>query len=451
MSLSDELARPLPKVPHPFLPKRGLLEAEANRLSARFEGVAREVKPPRNWIAEVEAAIGEDGAGLERLGRRELKVMPYVIWGPDPKWRINQNFIRRFLILVAAIWPSATRRLWRHYVLNFDPKIAATQEVALWLQERVHQLPGPMRAFSETYAVLDVERAGQTLGAAALADERLIQDIEQLGLGINLVRSSALLLSIAEAAGRELAASARIYHPADKLTALMADRPRNAIAEAVGTDAAKGRALRSLVDGLVSWQEQQQGHDAAPERILEFVLSLNGDPKFARHRWEGHVADQSIACVERWLTRETIESFFRVMNTLKTDRPDMSKARRAFWMSYLPHISRAWLIAGSNAVPLAEKEGFRFGMLEGTVQADHCGLMLQIQNMNVLEMNKNGSAIFWTSGTKGLKGLYEKSYNRNMYLKRRDDKNVFVLIHSGNWQSRFQNRILQMTGIQPSR
>lgn len=56
----------------------------------------------------------------------------------------------------------------------------------------------------------------------------------------------------------------------------------------------------------------------------------------------------------------------------------MSKARRAFWMSYLPHISRAWLIAGSNAVPLAEKEGFRFGMLEGTVQADHCGLMLQI-------------------------------------------------------------------------
>ena len=46
MGLSAELARPLPRVPHPFLRKRSALAAEAEKLSQLFGGVPREVEPP---------------------------------------------------------------------------------------------------------------------------------------------------------------------------------------------------------------------------------------------------------------------------------------------------------------------------------------------------------------------------------------------------------------------
>ena len=452
MSLSAELARPLPKVPRPYLPKKCLLETEVDRLSATFGGVPREVAPIPDLMSQIEAALGPDGVSLAKLDRRGLKVVPYIIWGPNPAWRLNRSFIRRYLGIMAAGSRTALKRLWRHYLLNFDPYTPATQEFAAWLAIRVSDLSSALQEFSQTYAVLDTDRASSTMAADVLSGGRFLERIEELGFGSEAFRSSALLLEVLAAAGHQLASPSPAFRVVEKLTGLMGGKSHNAIAEAVGTEGARARALRSIVDGLVSWQERVDPQASAPEPVVDLLLALNGDPRFARHRWQGHVSDRSIAAVESWLSRKTIEAFFRVIDTMKTDRDDMWRARRKFWLSYLPYISKAWLVAGAHAAPIAEKEGLRFGRFQagdGTLP-NHCGLMLQIRDLNVLEMNKDGSAIFWGSGTRGLPGLYEDWYNRYQYRSRKNNRDVFVLGHHVGWEARFRDRIVQMTRIHVS-
>ena len=109
----------------------------------------------------------------------------------------------------------------------------------------------------------------------------------------------------------------------------------------------------------------------------------------------------------------------------------------------------AWVGAGQAATPLAVQQGRRFGRFAngGGALFDQCGLILQIRGMCVLEMNKNGSAIFWTLGSEGLPGLYEEFYSPRECRARVDDRDVFRVTHGFGWQQKFRNRVLQMTGI----
>jgi hypothetical protein len=449
MGLSTELARVTPRVPHPYLPrnKKSALEIEANKAAAIFGGVAQENDPPEGFLSKVEIVLGEDGSGLQKLGLLELKVVPYIIWGPNVRLRTDRRFVRRYLDMVTDRWRTAARRLWRHYVFNFDADSPATVEFAAWLREHADKIPEPLRHFSKEYSLFDVKQAPGALAAAALGGQRLIDDMEPIGFPLASLRTSGLLMAVLSAAGRQLATTTDTHRAPERLSALLDGNPNNAIAEALCSEAARSQALRSLVDGLVAWHGLQDPDDAQPEPTLDFLLALNGDPRFVRERWQGRVSDASIQAVERWLSRKTIEAFFRVIDALQTDRPDMWQARRQFWLSYLPYVSKAWLVAGPRAVPLAEREGLRYGQFVHGQQQDQCGLILQIRGTCVMEMNKNGSAIFWESGAHNLPGLYMEMYNRSHYKRRVDGRSVFVLKHQGDWQRRFNDQILQMTGI----
>src|SRR4051812_41643219 len=136
MSLSTELARALPRVPHPvLLKKKSALEIEADKAACAYGGVVREVPPARDVIAGVERALGPDGRNVHLLRRAELKIIPYLIWGPNPRWRNDLGFVNAYLAAVTAKWPTGVRRLWRHYALNFDPDSLVTIACAEWLAE----------------------------------------------------------------------------------------------------------------------------------------------------------------------------------------------------------------------------------------------------------------------------------------------------------------------------
>jgi hypothetical protein len=449
MSLSTELARGAMKLSHPALPKKKCaLEIEADRIEKVFGGVATEVLPPEDFLARVEAALGEDGSGLHRLGRRELMVVPYVIWGTNPRWRDNRWFVQDYLALVAKRWPAGVRRLWRHYLLNFDPDSWATQEFATWLAARRDKAPALLQQFAQGYHLLEVKRAAGSLAEAALGGRALADNFEQIGLGHDAFRTSALLVAILAAAGRQLASATSVDRATERLGQLIGGKPDSVIAQAQCSSAARDQALRSLVDGLVVWQQRHDPHDVNPELALAFLVALNGDPRFQQHRWNGRVSDRSRAAVERWLCRETIEAFFRVIDALRTDRPDMWQERRSFWLRYLPHVSGAWLVVGPDAAALPQRGKLKFGHFrQHSVQHDQCGLMLQIRNACIMEMNKNGSAIFWETGAKNLPSLYQETYDRRKYLDAVDERKVFRLMHVFGWQRKFANQIQQMTGI----
>jgi hypothetical protein len=296
MGLLNELARPLPPIPRPHLPKqKSALQRQAERAAELFEVVPRELQPPVDVIARVEAAVGPDGAGLESIRLPELKVVPYVIWGRNPRWRQDRAFVQRFLRLVDALWPRATKRLWRRYIVNFDPESPATIQMAAWLNGRHDDLPDRLRAFSAEFGIFAADRAVLTLARAALSGNRVIEACEGIGLTLAVLRSSGLIASVLEAAGVLLAQGHGITGAPSRLTALLAGRPHNAIAELACPPKQRDRALRAIVDGLVQWQERADAKTEPLEPSVEFLVALNGDPRFAAGRWHGRVADRSIA------------------------------------------------------------------------------------------------------------------------------------------------------------
>jgi hypothetical protein len=208
----------------------------------------------------------------------------------------------------------------------------------------------------------------------------------------------------------------------------------------------KARALRSLVDGLVVWQEREIEQGRSPQSTLNFLLALNKDPRFTPTRWRDKVDPRSTTAVRAWLSQRTIESFFRVIDALRTDSEHMWKARRAFWLQFLPHITDAWLVAGKQAAEIAELEEVDFGRFtsgDGTL-GKHCGLMMQIRELCILEMNMNGAAILWRAGLKTLPSLYQKSYSRRRIL---DEASDGRFVHIGSWEGRLRDEIHKRTGI----
>ena len=407
-------------------------------------------------LDKVEALLRAPG-GLGLLGFRELKVIPYLIWGANAEWRDDRVFIRRYLSLVDAKWPTGAKRLWRHYALNFDPLTPATIEMADWFRGKHARLPELLRGFSDTYNLFDPAIATKTLGSAVISGEQLLQDINAIGLNAAVLRSSSLCVSVLAAAGLQLSNLPGTFEIIERLRGVLDGNPKNAVAEAICSPAIKLKAVRALTDGLVEWQEKSDAKNAKSDAVLDFLLALNGDPRFTPDRWHGKVSDRSIATVERWLSARTIEAFFSIIDRLKTDNDEAWKARRAFWLSYLPYVKDAWLVAGADAIPIAETQlgplkkssppSFAiFEKRDGTSRS-HCGLLLQIKNLCVFEMNNNGTAIFWDADCGQMPSLLKSSYNRRTCRNSVNDFSVFAIAHQGNWQRKFRSQILTMTGI----
>lgn len=450
MTLSAELGKALPRIPHPIRTSRkSALEVEADKVARTFGGVPKDPEPSTASIDKVEQRLVRSPSALHSFSRDELRVVPHLIWGSGDRWRLDTGFVRDYLDVADRKWKAGLRRIWRHYLLNLDPACPATLETAAWFRERRGKLPELMKAFSVRHNLFEPERAPGHFARSLIDGHELTDELEELGLATGVLRTSAFCVSTLDAVGRLMPSSPGTSRVVDRLRVLLNGAPRNAIGEAVCAQPLRESALRSLVDGLVGWQEIHDPKDANLDIVLDFLLSLNGDPRFTPERWKGKVAPDSVSAVERWLSRKTIEAFFRVIDALKTDRPDMWQERRRFWLSYLPHVTKAWLVVGPDAVFAAEKEGLRFGKFApgGGTQYDQCGLMLQIGELCVMEMNKNGSAIFWRPGARGLPGLYEESYRRSSYVNARDERDVFRMMHQGAWQDRFRSKILQMTGI----
>jgi hypothetical protein len=451
MGLSIELERPFPKIGLAVAGRRkSHLEVQADAVVAAYGGIAQDLQPSRFDLARVERDLLSDSSNLDRFSRRDLRAMPHIIWASNDQWRTDRAFLERYLEAVAERWRGGVKRMWRHHVMNFDPASISTTMLARWLRERQSMLPEGLKSLSQRYDLLDAEVAHGRIAAAVLEGTDPWAAFERVGMSAMLLRGSALMLATLEAAGRALSAGGSQAHVPTRLTALLAGNTKDAILETAGTPDARDRALRSLVGGLVAWQERIDPDDREPERTVDFLLALNGDPRFTPGRWRGRVDERSTGVVERWLSRKTLDAFFRIIDGLKTDRPDMWKERREFWLSYLPYVTKAWLVVGPKGVPFAEREGMRYARFDGSgTMPGHCGLMLQIRDLCVLEMNMNGSAVFWREGTSGLPGLYLDTYNRNSIRYNKDGRNVFVETHLpvNGWQRKFRELILRVTGL----
>jgi hypothetical protein len=450
-ALREALARPW-KATHFRAPGRLAIEPVVERLRERFGGVGKSLPPPTDLLLEAEQKLIASNGDIDDLTARQVRAIPWFLWTSERAWHANARLVVDLLKWAADNWRSAPLRLWSHYLLNLDPVSVASQRCAEWLDQRQDRLPEQLREFSGDWDLFRPGQAIDKLTRALLTDMDVIAQIQGLGIERDKVLKSALILRVLDRLGEVLA-----KHPVDSEVTKTLDRLLKPLGETPtfqihGSQDLKQAALKSLVEGLVCWA-QQQGEPRITE-TLDLLHWLIGDPRLHPARWSGIDGDVR-EIVERWLKDISLNAFFRFMLEMQTDRPDMVEAREAFWRGYQNAISRAWLIVGwqakNRAKSLLDKSFATFAP-GPNVQPDHLSLLLQIGNLVILEMNKTGSTVFWPV-TDGLAPkFYQSDYSRSKMLNSCPTTLLptverFRMIHDIGWQKKYAAEIKARTGV----
>jgi hypothetical protein len=458
ISFLTELRKELPPLSAPGLglPRSPLIPA-LDRLTHLFGTAAADPQLREDIFALVKAAFqkGPDGVTALPLGR--LAYAPYALLYGERIGRTDDTIVAAYLKRLEGVGVrAAARRVWTHYLLSLEPDDAATHRIAAWLKAHMNELPDRLRAFTVKYNVLDPTDGPRRMAIAALEGDVFIADVVTLGITLERLRTSALIVSVLGFIGKLLREGADPPDPLLKILALLGGTAEDVFERAQARAGLRQRAVGSLVGGLVAWQRQIDPGDAKPEPVVDLLLAVNGDPRFSEGRWKDVVDRSSTTIVEGWLTRKTIEAFFRVISALNVERGDMWKERREFWLDYLPFIRRSWLIVGARAVPLADREGLRYGTFSRGVSGEHCGLVLEIDDLSILEMNVTGRAILWKTNAVQ-PGIFPEIYDDRSLFDRfkltayvdRDEtwkSGCIGLAHHTGWQGKFRSQIQQNTG-----
>ena len=435
-------------------PSKLAIQVVADELERRFGGAPPPLAPLPNVVEEAEKRLIAGQGDISKLDRRQCKAVPYILWS-SPRWSNNARLIGDYLVWADREWRTAPRQLWRHYLLNMDSGSPATQHLGTWLQARVDKLPPALHDFSKKWSLFSPQPAIRKLADSLLGGSDFILEIENLRIGRKTLLESAFLLSVLKALGQVLQEYSQGSNIAVTLKSLLAELGETPTYKMHGPEDLRRSTLKSLVEGLIAWAERQGS--ITVDQTLDLLYSLIGDPRLYPIRWKD--IDQSKReTVERWLTKVTLDAFFRVIRELLTDRDDMVEEREKFWRGFDKSITRAWLITASDGLQIARRLlGQSFGKFETgpNVQRNHLALMLQIGNYAILEMNQNGGTLFWPVGDQEMPTFFRPNYSRSKMssmcpMGLGSTTGRFQLQHRGRWKSRYENTLKEI-GVLPNR
>lgn len=456
-ALKAELAKPIGRLFVPGLGQRNdPIAAAVARFPPGWTGVTDDPLPRPDVFAEVKGALAQGEAGVRAMPPRLLRHVPNALLYGQRTGRSDGAVVAAYLDRLAEAGRTAPRRLWTHYMITLEPDDLASNEIADWLRRSRDALPTGLLEFSEKYHVLDPSRSATTMAAEALAGDGFAQDLARVGFSLKRLRPSALMASILGNVGTHLQMQGfNVRDPVSRVSALLEGQLKNAILQTQAREELRLRAVAAFVEGFVAWQLRTGG---THNPVMDLLTIVNDDPRFSPERWRGVVSPQAIEVVEAWLTRHTIEAFFRVVTRLPIDREDMWKDRRAFWMGYLEFVKRAWLIVGERGVPFANDEKIRYGRFAGGAFADHCGLVLDFGDICAFEMNMNGRVVIWRP-EQVQRDVFPKVYDpapfdRGPITRQATgiwSRGCVGIVHNGRWQDKVADVIQQRSdrGIRP--
>ena len=428
-------------------------QSKLKKLAIRLE---RDYGPPKlssgqpiNVLEAAAKKLSNNNSNLDALSLREKKASIELFWLKIEGWEAGKKFRKSWLGWAEESWltRSGVRRIAMSAVRNYSSDSDASVEVLDWLSIHKKLISGNFGEFFRNKGLYSgypsIEKIAKRLatGNTDLFDE-LSNDLR-----LNLVvRGSGFLVSVIDAYGAMLT-DGKTLSTRFVILKLIELLGENGLSGARGSERLRNQARVSLVEGLVSSATSKHDISLTTDMALELIISIAGDPRISRSNWRD-IKNEVREEVESWLTERTIENVFKVIGSLKTDRPDMVVERLKFWRSYLPYIKRAYLLCASKAVPIADMLNEKFGFLDNT-EIDHCGMLLQLVGPNgdkltVLMLNKNAKALFWTANSKHTPILFDGRYNRRAMMTNRSHE----LVHYANiWQSRFADYIESETGI----
>jgi hypothetical protein len=155
---------------------------------------------------------------------------------------------------------------------------------------------------------------------------------------------------------------------------------------------------------------------ALQEPVRRYLLYWLGDPRLRPQPWAA-VGEQETALVRRWLTRASLDLFFKLIDDYALD--EHWRYRHAFWLSYLNkgEIGDAWLALGSqayNAAMARASLGRAYGRLRGPgITGDQSALLLRIGPLVICEFTHNGKLRAWPVDWRNAPQLGRQDYAKS--------------------------------------
>jgi hypothetical protein len=425
-------------------------------LEQRFGVLPVSLTPLPKVLKEAERRLIAGRGDISELDPRHLKALPYLLWTSPRGWSENERLVTDYLAWADRDWPTAPRQLWGHYLLNLNPGTFATDQFAAWLDARADRLRPTLRDFSRKWDLFRPERGIERVADSLLTGPDLIAEMTDLKIDRGKLLRSTFLLSVFEALGRQLHHYRQSSGIVGTLKVLLAELGDNPIHKMQGPASLREGALKSLVEGLVTWTERLDKEARAP--TLDLLYTLIGDPRLHLPGWS-HIEVGVQETVEQWLTDVALGAFFELFRIQHGVKPATVAERENFWRSYLKMklISHAWLIIGSNHHTIAKGllGKSSFGQFSDGASADHLGLMLQLGNYVILEMNQNDNTLFWGAGDRDMPGFFQPLYDRENLIRMcplhpaATNVGRFRLSHHPGWMVKYDSTLRRIVGVSP--
>jgi hypothetical protein len=183
-------------------------------------------------------------------------------------------------------------------------------------------------------------------------------------------------------------------------------------------------------------------------------------------RWTGHWSGASTLSREilaRWKILDVMEAFFQRVEDYarrlekRSGNDEMRRHwryRRPFWLAYYKKgvVTRARALIGRGMMDEFGEDKLRGQFGKAMARLDsrnihHCGLLLEINELLVIDLSHNGKAYFFLPSNESLPPTSARSYDRDIIDATRDE----ALIHNGSdtyaWQGRFAEFIHHQTHV----
>ena len=205
-----------------------------------------------------------------------------------------------------------------------------------------------------------------------------------------------------------------------------------------------------LLAAVLTRYKRSQFHDTPHARTKQVSLEKWGSPQLHsnKYSWQEHVQDEVCAMVIRWVAKEDLEHFFRLLQ----GNSGVDDARLKYWLRFVGQITYTRIVMGSDAfhsrardfANFREKNRSRISELVG--QSNNNAFIMQIGDYFFVEFSEKGNACYVYIKTKIPFG--ENKQSLTVHHLKSKARAVEYITHHVNWQLN-ADRKLEALGIKP--
>jgi len=367
--------------------------------------------PPADFLAKLRKHLfAASGAGLSGLSRRDLRYVPWLLWDCDPPAAVLPSVLH--LVLEQARTSDATvRRLIQAYLRDFRPNAPGIAEAAECICRRLANDHPRLREWyiaQKEVELFHPRKGPATLAARLLSEKDPGAVLARYRLDDPMLATGGYMMAVEDA----VRAAAPVMLRDTGTVAFERILKIVAPSEKLRFESHRADTARALLRAWLIGRGEPA--PALQEPVRRILLRWLGDPRLRPQQW-ATVGEQETALMRRWLTRASLDLFFKLIDQHALDA--QWRYRHAFWLAYLEKgaIADAWLALGSQTYSEASSVrelGGAYGHLRGG-DAKQSALLLRIGPLVIGEFTHNGKLHIWPADWRNAPQLGRRTYERD--------------------------------------